>query len=236
MALGRDGPTLTTRAVFDASHCSIGGVSFPFAPTGSWRSVSAAPNARTERDHRSHAHEHHWSHRQERCARGSLVEYSICDWKAVGRGTTDAATGDRSRKLGSFAKLSASRPRVARASRASSLQSGRPPRDRAGGLASGGADLKDTRIRCQSSNQLKVIKEFRRIAGSDPVVELWHLIEGGSSLRCAHVLHLLQHEMKLFVNHQGAFAVGPASARSAVCAPRWRRGFVLAVVRACGVA
>jgi hypothetical protein len=70
-----------------------------------------------------------------------------------------------------------------------------PIGQRSSRLASAGADLKDTRIRRQSSNQLKVIKEFRRIAGSDPVVELWYLIEGGSSLRCAHVLHLLQHQM-----------------------------------------
>src|SRR5262249_34913749 len=38
---------------------------------------------------------HRWSYRQRRCARGSLVEYSISDWNAVGR--CDHGCGHRGR-------------------------------------------------------------------------------------------------------------------------------------------
>jgi hypothetical protein len=43
---------------------------------------------------------HLWSCRQRRCARGSLVEYSISGWTPLGGVTIDAATGGRPHELG----------------------------------------------------------------------------------------------------------------------------------------
>jgi hypothetical protein len=78
------------------------------------------------------AHGHRWSYRQRRCARGRLVEYSNQrlerPWAVMpvmGRpwGPTP--------ELGARRRGQRLRPRAARVSRASCLQKGRTPRDRA---------------------------------------------------------------------------------------------------------
>jgi hypothetical protein len=82
----------------------------------------------------SSPHGHRWSYRQKRCARGSLVEHSISDWKAVGRCHHSCGHGGgRSRELGAGQGAQRLCPRAARASGASSLQTWRTRRERGPG-------------------------------------------------------------------------------------------------------
>jgi hypothetical protein len=78
------------------------------------------------------AHGHRWSYGQERCARGSSSSTAIRKWTQFGGVATDAATAGAIPRIRVTRRIQRLRPRVARASRASSLQSGRPRRDRAG--------------------------------------------------------------------------------------------------------